>query len=87
MIRTDVVASEVVKVTKEQLVYVCDQCGAEWEIGRHDPDLTINRLHPPRSWWRLAPADSTILWEDRRSRHFCSDACLLNFATGRAGDR
>lgn len=72
------------RTTQDQTVYVCDQCGAEWVIGQFNRPEAINSLHPPRSWWRLAPADSSMLWEDRRTHHLCSDECLSAFAAQKA---
>lgn len=75
--------TEVVVRTALKTVYVCDGCGERWEIGHVNRPEAVNSLHPPRSWWRLAPADQSTLWEDgRETRHACSVRCLRKIAGG-----
>lgn len=70
------VEREVVVEKTHGTTYVCDHCGERWVIGTYAPGVTRNSLHPPKAWWRVAPADSSTHWEDHRTKHFCSRECL-----------
>lgn len=74
------IVREVVKETAQGTTYVCDQCGERWDIGRYEVGVNSGSLHPSKDWWRLAPADSSTLWEDQRTKHLCSRACLAEWS-------